>query len=89
MKLKKIENSNKRKLEDLNWNKNPEIQEAAERLGIFENPPNPTGKLNLDLLDSDTKKILEDVKSQTLFKEKVKGKRFIFLIKFLIGLKIL
>lgn len=26
------------KFEDLNWNKNPAIKEAAESLGIFENP---------------------------------------------------
>jgi hypothetical protein len=56
---KRIRNSN---LEDLNWNKNPELKEAAERLGIFENAPSATGPLNLDTLDPDPElnKILEE-----------------------------
>ena len=33
------ENMNLINLKNLNWNKNPEIKQAAERLGIFENPP--------------------------------------------------
>jgi len=59
---KNIDNSNKIKLENLNWNKNPAIKEAAERLGIFENAPNAIGKLNLDTLDPnpDLKKFLEE-----------------------------
>ena len=59
---KNIDNSNKIKLEHLNWNKNSAIKEAAEKLGIFENAPSATGPLNLDLLDPDpdVKKILEE-----------------------------
>lgn len=57
----RIDNSNKIKLESLNWNKNPEIKQAAERLGIFENPPVNNEKLNLDLLDPDSNKILEEI----------------------------
>ena len=59
---KQMDNSNKIKLEYLNWNKNPAIKEAAERLGIFENAPSATGPLTLDTLDPDPdlNKILEE-----------------------------
>jgi len=37
------------KLDDqLNWNQNPSIREAAEQLGIFEQNPVDTGRINLD-----------------------------------------
>jgi hypothetical protein len=81
----KIHNSNKIILENLNWNKNPAIQEAAEKLGIFQNPPDPSGNLSLDLLSPETDQILEefdiiknpigdyiDVDAQDIVKESVK-----------------
>jgi len=61
---KQVDNSNKIRLESfesLNWNKNPAIKEACERLGIFENTPHVTGKLNLDSLDPESTKILEEL----------------------------
>jgi hypothetical protein len=33
----------------LNWNTNPAIKEAAERLAIFENPPQTGDWINLDI----------------------------------------
>jgi len=72
-----VDNSNKIKLEYLNWNRNPAIKEAAERLGIFENAPNPTEKLNLDLLDADSNKILEELgifQKPNPIEGKIKGK---------------
>ena len=47
------ENMNLINLKNLNWNKNPEIKQAAERLGIFQNPPKIDGPLHLDTLDFD------------------------------------
>lgn len=77
---KKINNSNKIKFESfesLNWNKNPEIKEAAERLGIFENAPHLTGELNLNPEDPDSIKILQELNIPTKptkpIKEIVKG----------------
>ena len=57
-----IKNSKKIKLEHLNWNKDPAVKEAAERLGIFKNAPSDTGPLTLDTLDPDPdlKKILQE-----------------------------
>jgi hypothetical protein len=51
------------KFEDLNWNKNPAIKEAAERLGIFENPPSLNRSHKFETLDpdSDLRKMLEDL----------------------------
>ena len=46
---KNIDSSNKIKFEYLNWNKNPAIKEVAKRLKIFENVPNGTRRVNLDL----------------------------------------
>ena len=45
---KRINNANAIKLKHLNWNKNPAIKEAAERLGIFENPLSAYVPLNLE-----------------------------------------
>jgi hypothetical protein len=87
---KQIDNSNKIKLEYLNWNRDPAIKEAAERLGIFENAPNPTNptvKLNLDLLDlldADSNKILEELgelgilQNPNPIEKKIKGKTVYF-----------
>jgi hypothetical protein len=58
---KQVDNSKKITIESLSWNKDPKIKKAAERLGIFENPPSATGKLNLDLLDADSNKFLEEL----------------------------
>ena len=72
---KQMDNSNKIKLEHLNWNKNLAIKEAAERLGIFENAPSATGPLTLDL-DPDLNKILEEfglIKTPNT-KTRIKGK---------------
>jgi hypothetical protein len=74
---KQTDNSNKIKLEDLNWNKNPAIKQAAEQLGIFENAPNPT-TLSFDTLDPnpDLKKILKEfglIKTPSP-KTRIKGK---------------
>jgi hypothetical protein len=77
-----IDNSKKIKLEHLNWNKNPAIKEAAERLGIFESAPSATEPLNLETLDPDPdlKKILEEFgliktpNSKTPIKTRIKGK---------------
>lgn len=57
---KEIVNSKAISLPGLNWSKNPTIREAAERLGIFENPPNSMGLLNLDVT-KDLVTILEEV----------------------------
>jgi hypothetical protein len=54
---KRVENSKSITIEYLNWNKNPAIKEAAERLGIFENAPSATGPVNLNALDLDPGKI--------------------------------
>jgi hypothetical protein len=77
---KQMDNSNKITLEYLNWNKNPEIKEAAERLGIFENPPSVTRKPNLDLLDADLDKILENpgILQNSDSKPRIKGKTVYF-----------
>ena len=48
-----VENYNKVNIENLNWNANPKIKQAAERLGIFENPPEIGETLHLDTLDFD------------------------------------
>ena len=48
-----IENYQKIHIENLNWNANPEIKQAAERLGIFEDPPRFSETLHLDTLDFD------------------------------------
>ena len=48
-----VENYNKVNIENLNWNANPKIKEAAERLGIFENPPEVVETLHIDTLDFD------------------------------------
>lgn len=61
---KQIEKNIQRiKLQNLNWNKNPEIKQAAERLGIFENPPKIDGPLHLDTLDFnlELEKMLENL----------------------------
>ena len=79
---KRIDNSKKIKLEHLNWNRNPAIKEAAERLGIFENPTSATGPLSLDTLNPnpDLKKILEELNiietpnPKTPIKTSMKGK---------------
>lgn len=74
---KQVENSKKIKLEHLNWNKNPAIKEAAERLGIFKNAPSVHEPLTLD---PDLKKILEEFglietpNPKTLIKTSIKGK---------------
>jgi hypothetical protein len=81
----KIYHSNKIILENLNWNKNSAIKEAAEQLGIFENSPDLTGDLSLDLSNPETDQILEefgiiknpigdyiDVEAQDIVKESVK-----------------
>jgi hypothetical protein len=47
------ENMNLINLETLNWNKNPAIKQAAERLGIFENSPKIDGPLHINTLDVD------------------------------------
>ena len=39
------------KLKNLNWTSNPEIKEAAERLGIFENFPKTIEPLHIETLD--------------------------------------
>jgi hypothetical protein len=46
-----VENYNKVNLENLNWNANPKIKQAAERLGIFENPPEIAETLHIDTVD--------------------------------------
>ena len=48
-----VENYNKVNIENLNWNANPKIKQAAERLGIFENPPEIVETLHIDTLDFD------------------------------------
>jgi hypothetical protein len=81
----KIYDSNKIILENLNWNKNSAIKEAAEQLGIFENSPDLTGDLSLDLSNPETDQILEefgiiknpiadyiDVEAQDIVKESLK-----------------
>jgi len=40
----RIENNNQ-KLKTLNWEQNPALKETAERLGIFEEKPNPRGPI--------------------------------------------
>lgn len=55
-----INNASKIKLQNLNWNKNPEIKKTAEQLGIFKNPPHSTGKLSLDVRDPNSSKIIEE-----------------------------
>ena len=54
---------NNLKLDNLNWNKNTDIKQTAEQLGIFENPINIDGPLNLDTLDVslELEQILENV----------------------------
>ena len=47
------ENYSKISLENLNWNKNPEIKQTAECLGIFENLPKTIETLHINTLDSD------------------------------------
>jgi len=74
---KQVDNSKKIKLEHLNWNKNPAIKQAAERLGIFQNAPSVHEPL---ILDPDLKKILEEFglietpNPKTLIKTSIKGK---------------
>ena len=46
-----VENYNKVNIENLNWNANPKIKQAAERLGIFENPPEIAETLHIDTVD--------------------------------------
>jgi len=72
---KRIDNSNKIKLEHLNWNKNPAIKEAAERLGIFENAPRATGQFTLDTLDPDLNKILKEFGLSETLNTKTRIKR--------------
>lgn len=60
-KAQRINNSNKIRFESLNWNNNPDIKEAAERLGIFENAPSFTKPLNLNTLDSEPNKLLDEL----------------------------
>ena len=38
-------------IENLNWNANPKIKQVAERLGIFENPPEIAETLHIDTVD--------------------------------------
>ena len=71
-------NPNAIKLDNLNWNKNPEIREATKRLGIFENQPSALGKINLDMDDPVIKEMAEEfglfkkskINSKKLFKAK-------------------
>jgi hypothetical protein len=79
---KQIDNSNKIKLEYLNWNKNPAIKEGAEKLRIFESAPNLTKKLDLNLLEPDSTKILEELgilqNPNNNVEGKIKGKTVYF-----------
>lgn len=88
---KQIDNSKKITIESLNWNTNPKIKEAAERLGIFKNSPHVTGKLHLDPSDPKSTTILEELgiiknpiggimqeEVTAKVKEKVKGKTIYF-----------
>ena len=59
---------NQLKLENLNWNRNPDIKQAAERLGIFENPPEIGGPLHIESLDGDLE-IEEMLKNLGLIQE--------------------
>lgn len=77
-----IENSKAIKLEHLNWNKNPAIKEASERLRIFENVPSASKPLNLDTLnlDPDLEEIFKElgfIKTQKL-KTPIKAKTVYF-----------
>jgi len=78
---KRIDNSNKIKLEHLNWNKNPAVKEAAERLGIFENVPSVTDQLTSDTLDPHLNKIFEEVglNEKLSTKTRIKGKTINFI----------
>ena len=73
---KRIDNSESIKMEHLSWNKNPAIKEAAERLGIFENPPSVSGQFTSDTLDPGFNKILEKfgLSKKLSTKTSIKGK---------------
>jgi hypothetical protein len=77
---KKLDNFDSIKLGHLNWNRNPEIQIAAEQLGIFENPPLVTGQFTPDTLDPGLNKILEKfgLSKKLITKSPVKGKTINF-----------
>jgi len=68
-------NRNAIKMEDLNWNKNPAIKEAAEQLGIFEKEPSSAGPINLDTADPALKKMAEEF--DLIKKSKLKPKKLI------------
>lgn len=56
-------NSGKVRLQDLHWNKNPQIKEAAQRLNVFQTAPEVGHKLTLDPcnLDPDLKRLFQEL----------------------------